>query len=380
MVTKKQLATFTALVTVLAAGVLSFNPAIRAQGTLPRSSSSGGTSSGDKEETTQVIIKREPAVLLAPKVYQTPLQMELVRKLDLVCLADGTVNTIHLKSGETVDAQAEVIRLDSTEQQLKLDRARAEFKAAEIEVRRAKNGGDADLVELAEAKMQAAKAGLDLADHHFRRTIVRAPFKGELYRVHVVKDQWTRAGDPLVTLGDSTQLRVEVPVVRGGEGIEPGKPITIRVGDANVEGKIEFILPLSEKFAKLRDLMDNLASATVLLDNSKHTWNVGQTVYSPLIPRRPVCEVPKPALHPFGDGQWVLQVVRDGVVRDVIVEPLARIGEERTYVTGEFATGDEIITSASQELPDGTQVRQQNAPAGNNTNSNRPRPMPKRNF
>jgi len=51
-----------------------------------------------------------------------------------------------------------------------------------------------------------------------------------------------------------------------------------------------------------------------------------------------------------------VQVVRDGFVRDVPVELLGAVGEERTIVTGAFGAGDELIVRSSQELLDGTQL------------------------
>ena len=343
---------------LLFCGVLVLNAQLRpklpypGQGTLPNRSA--GLAGAD----THVVIEREPAVLIAPKAYQVPLALEPAKRVELAAVEDGVIQRIQCGIGKPLAAEAEALRMDDRALQLKLERAKANFRAAEIEHHRAQTGKDVDSIEIAKAKQQAAKAELDLAELEAGRAIVRAPFDGVVLRLNAIAGEWVRAGQPLAELADVAKLKVEIPVDRQDENSVQGKTVKLKMEDAMVEGTIEHILPPAEKFQPLRDIVDSVVSAIVVFDNAGGKYAVGQTVHSPLIPRHPVCEVAKSSLKPQEDGSWKLQVIRNGVVHDVAVAALGRLGEERMYVSGPFAQGDEVITKSSKELPSGTQVAQ----------------------
>lgn len=357
----RMLATVTALVVVggIGAGVL-MGPFNSSHAQLRPSTSAS--------ESVNVVIEREPAVLIPPKSYQIPLALEPIKHLHLSAVTDGVVHQVRSKTGEKLVAEAEALRMENREQQLLLEEAKANHRAAVVEVRRTKNGKDADLVEIAEAKLEAAQAAMKLAELRMEQTIIRAPFESQVFRIHVLAGEWVRAGQPLMEIADTAKLQVEIPVNRDEENSAEGKTATLRIGDAAVEGTIQTILPPAEKFHPLRDIVDSVASAVVILDNPNGKYGVGQTVHSELIPRHPVCEVAKGSMKTQEDGTWKLQVIREGLVKELAVSPLGRVGEDRMYVSGPFAEGDEVIVKTSQDLPDGTQVvrdqKAQVAPGG----------------
>jgi hypothetical protein len=57
------------------------------------------------------------------------------------------------------------------------------------------------------------------------------------------------------------------------------------------------------------------------------------------------------------DGNRKVKVLRDNVIRDVIVRILAKVGTESVFVSARFNEGDEVILSSSRELADGTPLR-----------------------
>ncbi len=329
------------------------------------------TATSPKKESDvpdHVVIYRESPRLIDPKVYQIPLQLEAVRTVQLVALTDGIVREVHLKSGQKVDTQTEVVRLENREQQFLVDRAKANYKVAQIELKRAQSHKDADLVELAQAKLQAAKIDLDLATFRLERNSIRVPFAGEVFRVNVLQGQFVRAGEPLVEFGDASKLKVEIPVDR--KQAARGKMIEIRIEETATQAKIEEILPLAPRFEPLRDLINSAASAVVHIDNAKGRFKVGQAVFAPLIPRHMIAEVPTASLENTPEGRRKLQVVRKNVIRDIQVQLHGQVGGDRIFVSGAFAPGDEVIVNienpndhSSHDLPDGTLIRLSNVAA-----------------
>lgn len=307
-----------------------------------------------------VLVKREAARLISPEKYRINLVLEPYLVVTLSAPFDGVVKQLQFKSNAQVKSQTELVRLDNAVQRLHLQKAQADFKAATIEQKVA-DKKDENQAALAGAKLEAAKAALELAQHLQDQTSVRTPISGEVLRVLVAEGQYVRAGDPLVVIGDSSKMKVEIPVERNQ--VEKDKPHAIKVESAEVQGKVEAVLPLLPKFDALRDLFESVASAVVVLENPDGKFKPGQTVYVPLIPRHSVVEVPSGAVGNLSDGGRKVQVLRQWGVRDLPVVLMGAIGGNRLFVSGAFADGDEVIYEASHQLPDGFQLK----PAGGAT-------------
>jgi multidrug efflux pump subunit AcrA (membrane-fusion protein) len=327
------------------------------------SAKSAATAPADAGESTnadtsaapaEIVIHRRRIHLRGPEKYQVSMHLDPVRSVHLAAPFDGMLKSILHKPGEKLESGTEVARMDATEKQLRLDRAKALFKVAQIEEGLA--GPDTGTAkQLATARLQAAKADLDLAVYWVEQGGIRAPFNCEVLRIDVSVGQIVRMGDPLVTVGDTTALTVEIPIDRNAT--RAGQPLDIKIEDRTVPATVETILPLAARFEPLRDLLPSAASAVVVVPNTDGRLRPGQTVYSPLIPRDVVADVPNSCIANAPDGNHKVQVLRNNVVRDVPIATLASVGPDRSFVSGAFDPTDEVIESASPELADGTVVR-----------------------
>ena len=329
-------------------------PVFLAGQSLPAKNTQVRESRGDTPEP--VVIHREALRLIDPEQYQIPLQLLPGRSIHLAATTDGVVREVSVKPGGQIKKQVVALRLDDTEQQLRLQRAQANYKAAQLELQIA--GSDkrsSARVDLARARLDAAKADLDLARLHLERTNLRAPFAGQVFRIQAVAGQWVKAGQPLLTLADTARLTLELPVDRKQAAV--GKPLTLRIEKNTVQATVTSLLPVGRRFEPLRKFVPSIASAAVSIDNSAGQFRAGQTAYSPLIPRHPVAEVASSAISNADKGSREVQVVRDGIIRNIRVQLLGPVGEDRGYISGPFAAGDEVIIDSSEELPDGTRIR-----------------------
>ncbi|MFN0053368.1 MAG: efflux RND transporter periplasmic adaptor subunit [Planctomycetales bacterium] len=311
----------------------------------------GGARKGEQE----VVIKREALQLTDPRRYRASMHLQAARSVALIAPVDGFVRTVSAKPQQKVNPQNEVIRLDDQRANLVLKRAKAQLQAAQLEKKIGQGRGDADQMALLDARLEAAQAESDLAQLEVDQLVVRAPFAGEIERVHVVEGQFVRAGEPLAVLSDPTKLTVEVPVER--EAAIPGNLLEIKVEESAVKGKIDAVIPLGTPFEPLRDLTVSPASALVSIDNAQGRLAPGQTVYSDLIPLAPVALVPSVAISNLSDGNRKVQVLRENVVRDLSVRIMSKVGTESVFVSGRFIEGDEVIVSANRPLADGTPLR-----------------------
>lgn len=301
----------------------------------------------------QVVIKREACRVVEPSKYRVPLSLEAQHTVTLVSPFDGIVSKISSKVNAKLSREAEVIKLDNTDQRLRLTRAQAAMKVATFELRSGEK--DEAAKELAQAKIDLAKIDVEIAQSVVDKTMIRMPFAGEVQRILVTEGQFVRAGDPVAIVTDTKMMKVEIPVDRASA--ENGKSFGIKVEGDDVEGKIDAVLPLPAKFDPLRELFDSIASVQVVFDNPGDKYKVGQTVYAPMIPRQPVAEVANSAVGNLPDGQRKVQVVRQNIVRDIAIKPLGQVGPTRVFVSGAFADGDEVIYESSHLLGDAFQLK-----------------------
>jgi multidrug efflux pump subunit AcrA (membrane-fusion protein) len=302
----------------------------------------------------QVIVKREASRVIDPHKYRISLAVEPRSTVILTAPFDGVVKQAQGKMNGKLQPQAEIVRLDTTVPKLIVARSEAAFKVAMNEQKLAADKDETQKA-LAQAKLDVAKAEVDLAKHSLDSCSVRAPFAGELQRLLVVEGQFVKAGDPVAIVVDVSSLKVEIPVER--TGVDQGKSISLKVESAEVEGKVEAVLPLHSRFDALRELFDSVASAIVVVENGAGLYKAGQTVYVPLVPRQPVMEVPSSSIGNLPDGQRKVQVVRQFTVRDVPVTLMGSVGTKRLFVSGPFAEGDEVIYEASHQLGDAFQLK-----------------------
>ena len=279
--------------------------------------------------------------------------MEAIQTVTLVAPFDATVKQVVMKTNAKIQPQSEIIRLDNTVQKLHFARAQAALKLASIEQKAA--GKEETAAALAQAKVDVAKIDVEISQSLLDQTSVRTPFAGEVQRILVTDGQFVRAGDPLAIVADNSKMKVEIPVERALA--EVGKPFPLKIESREVEGKIESVLPLPSNFDVLRELFDSITSIVVVVDNNDGKTKVGQTVYSPLVPRQPVVEVPVTAVGNLADGHRKVQVLRQSVVRDISVTLLGQVGTTRIFVSGPFAEGDEIIYESTHQLSDGFQLK-----------------------
>ena len=297
----------------------------------------------------QVIVKRDALRIEPPHKYKVSLALEPIRSVTLTAPFDGVVRQSDAVPNSKIQPQTEVVRLDTTVAKLNLQRADAALKIATAEQKLA---GDKDELHktLSQARVDVAKAEADLAKHMLDQASIRAPYAGELQRVLVSEGQFVRAGDPLAIIVDTSKLRVEVPVERA-QAVK-GKTLPVKIEAAEIDAKIDAVLPLDARFGALRDVFESVASAVLVVDNADGKYKAGQTVYVPLIPRQPVAEVPSSSIGNLPDGQRKVQVVRHTVVRDIPVVVMGSVGLNRLFVSGAFAEGDEVISESSHQLGD----------------------------
>ena len=306
------------------------------------------------QDPKQAVIKRIAIVARDPASFQAPLSLDPIQTIVVPSRFEGTVDSILVKMGQTTSDKAELAKLSSEFEEMKLERAQLGLKLAKVQK-------EATPGPVAEVQVELAAFDVKMAEAALKNATIRAPISGIITRVHVSPGQFVRVGDPIVTVIDSTKFRVEVPV--DNRVVKAGQQIDLRVEDIKTKATVEATSPLTEKFSGLRNLFAAAATAMVTIDNAKGQFVAGQTVYCDMVPRQPVVEAPTSAISNTADGQRRVQVIRGGFVRDLKVQVLGQAGDDYLFVAGRFDAGDELVESSSIELFDGSRVLPRSAPA-----------------
>ncbi len=287
-----------------------------------------------------------------PERFQATATLEPIRRVTLIAPADGFIRSIESRLGASVKELQELVQLDRYEAAAWLKMAAAEVAEKQAI---AKNGTVSS--EVIRAQLDAARAKVELAQMALDRCTLRAPFSGRLVSLPMCAGQYVTRGTVLAELADLSSLKALVPVDRHETAM--GASLVVQIEGQDVEGKVQAIMPLPERFVALRELATPFAAAWVVVPNTKKDLEPGLRVRSTTVPVTPIATVARRAIKRDAASaeSASVQVIRNEYVTNVPVRILGDSGPERTQITGLFRRADKLIVSTSVPLLAGTLVR-----------------------
>ena len=206
----------------------------------------------------------------------------------------------------------------------------------------------------AEADVLRAKANLNLADLALKDTTITAPYPGVVIVRHTVAGNYTRVGDPIVTLLNDKDLEIEadVPAIRTG-GLTPGTRVRVTLQDGGLlSAKVRAVI--QEENARTRTRSVRL-SPDLATNVKSLAGNQSVTVQIPIGAVGDVVTVHKDAIVIL-KGRSMVYVVEDGkaTIRPVVTG--SAIGG-RFEVTSGLRPGDVVVIRGNERLRPGQPVK-----------------------
>jgi HlyD family secretion protein len=266
-----------------------------------------------------------------------------------------------------------------------LDRARALFRDRTIsrrefdEAQRAYDTNKAAL-ESARAALQmrafelesARTQLLSPADTHQRARgeqliPIRAPLTGRILRVINESERIVAAGEPLVEVGDPSDLEIVVDLLSADAvKVSAGQRVIIEGwgGGVPLEGAVRRVEPFGFTKVSALGIEEQRVNVVVDLITAREIWHrLGHgyqvDVRVVLWERDAVLRLPLTALFRDGDG-WSVFVARDGRAEKRAVEIGARNGIE-AQVIGGIEVGENVLAHPSDRVTDGIRIRARSA-------------------
>jgi multidrug resistance efflux pump len=197
-----------------------------------------------------------PNLLLADDPKPPPMALETrgylvpTSRVNVSPSVAGQVVEIMFDEGSHVKAGDVLARLDAREHEAALRLTRAKLKLAEAELTNAKTGkGD---VAMAAARLDIARAEVEIAQLRLDGTIIRAPMGGTVLAKRAGVGSWVEPKTAIICeLADLQMMEVEIwAPERDIARIKAGQACRIRVEtlpDAMFEGVVARILPVADR-------------------------------------------------------------------------------------------------------------------------------------
>lgn len=174
--------------------------------------SSCGSKHEEKEETAKYLVTSPVQQdTLVERKYVC--QIHSVKHIELRALEQGYLQKIFVDEGQRVVKGQKMFQIMPNVYQAELSKSKAEAETALIEYKNTKALSDKNVVSknelaLAKARLDKARAEVQLASTHLGFTDVRAPFTGIMDHLHVREGSLLEEGELLTTLSDNSKMWV----------------------------------------------------------------------------------------------------------------------------------------------------------------------------
>ena len=243
------------------------------------------------------------------------------------------------------------IELEESRQRL----AKAETDLSVLDERLHRRYGPEEMAR-SEARVEAARAALDLAQSRLRSASVVSPLDGVVYSVAVRVGDHVRSGDLLARVGDLGRVRVKVYVDEPDLGrVTAGQPVLVRwegLPGREWRGEVEQ-LPAEIKELGAR----RVGEVTCALDNPMRELlpNMSLDIEIVTESKTDALAIPREAVLGADAARHVF-VVREGVLARRAVET-GIISATRVEIRNGLQDGEEVVLAGEQPLQEGMRVR-----------------------
>jgi len=223
-------------------------------------------------------------------------------------------------------------------------------------------------VQTAKAQLEKALATLRYYDaegsgYNGKVIEVHTPVTGSVLKIHHESEGAVNAGDPLIDIGDPSQLEVKVEVLSADAvNIRPGTRVLFERwgGDTPLLGKVTIVEP--EAFTKVSSLGVEeqrvliIADITSLPESWQRLGDEYRVEASFIVwEMNNVLQVPESALFRKGAG-WAVFVMKDKKARLREVRVGHRNGLAAEIISG-ISEGETVIVYPDESIKDGVSVR-----------------------
>lgn len=291
-------------------------------------------------------------------------QIRSVRNIELRAQEKGFLQNIYVDEGQYVQAGQLLFRIMPKIYEAELLKAKAEAKAAEIELQNTKTLADKNVVSkneqaMAQAKLEQARAEVALAKLHLSFTEIRAPFSGTIDRIPKKLGSLIDEGELLTSLSDNSKMYayfnvsepeyLEYQTNKSGRG---SNTISLRLANNETfkyKGKVEVIesefdsetgnIAFRASFPNLDKLLKNGQTGKVLMT----------------VPVKNTLIIPQKAVYEIQDKKYVFVINKNNIVNSREIKITGELPDLYVIKNG-VAVTDKILLEGVQKVNDDDKI------------------------
>ncbi|PYQ22359.1 MAG: hypothetical protein DMF79_06110 [Acidobacteria bacterium] len=322
--------------------------------------------SAPEVETVRAAVSRDVEASAGTPILTASGYVVARRKAVVSAKIQGRLSDLRVEEGSVVREGEVIARLESTDYEAQVKRARAAVQRAEADL--AENQRQLQLAEkltkdnvvsvdqrdaaasrvrIAEAALEQARADAAFAEAQLQNTFIRAPFSG------VVVKKMAEIGESVAPIPPGVNISTS-----SGAIVALADLATLEVEADVAESKLRQVIPTADRtkatvqvkvtiLDKDKDLKPEMSAKVTFLEPEKKS--------EARAPGTPVITVPKAAIT-TRDGKPVVFQVREGKVR---ARPVVTGGErqDQVVIREGLAGGETIVARPPENLKDGDGVR-----------------------
>jgi membrane fusion protein (multidrug efflux system) len=327
--------------------------------TFAASSSSQKKSSSSLEQATVVNVAKVTSGNI-PKVIEALGGLTAIDRVTVSAETAGRVQTINFKNGQQVAKGMPIVQLDNQQAEADYQSAVTAYHLASQKYERSKSLVDEaiskqDLAVLkADVATKQAAVQSKLADLNEKQVV--APFSGTLGAFDVQAGDYVNAGDPLVTLVNSSQLRADYNVAESHlPELKNGQLVSVTTSaypDKTFYGTVTFISPTVSQDSRM-------VAVQAQIDNSKGLLSPGMFVHlkQQVGETKNAILVPSAAISADIKGYYVFVVQGNKAVQTYVKQGTKFQGN--TQILNGLKVGETIVVAGQQKLQDGSTIEVQ---------------------
>lgn len=211
-------------------------------------------------------------------------------------------------------------------------------------------------LSISEAKLQDAKAALDLASHRLAQTTIKAPMAGIAYQFDVRKGAYLEVGALVAMIGNLDQMRVRVYVDEPDLGrVALNLPVDI-TWDARPGQKWHGrVTQTPTEITALNTRQVGIV--TCIIDNPKDELLPGTNIDAAIVSKvvADAISIPKQALQTTAQQTGVWKLNGDTIAWQPVTAGVSNITS--VQVKSGLQTGDRVVLPSDATLTNGTRVK-----------------------
>ncbi|PZD70907.1 Macrolide export protein MacA [Acaryochloris thomasi RCC1774] len=270
------------------------------------------------------------------------------------------------KSGAQSRKVREDAELAETQRQQEVKAARNQVEVAAANVAAARKAlsvlqaeqKDPDyLQDVYRAQIASTESTLTNLADEARRTAVRAPVGGNVLRVMEESARFVQAGDPLLELGNATQLELAIDVLStDAVKVKPGASINIEHwgGEQPLQAQVRYLEPSAFTEVSALGVDEQRVNVIANFANPPRSLGDGYRVEAQIVvwEDEDALKVPLSALFRCGDQDWCTFVAEQGKAqrRQVVIGQRSSL---EAAVDEGLKAGDQVILHPSEQIKAG---------------------------